>query len=1066
MKKISTKVLISSLIMLTSSYVFAERGPSYISPNNDGVQDELVVPLKLNEKRYVNEWSFRIYNENDELVRTIGNKVKLPEKITFKNFFKAIFTPKTGVEVPATLVWNGILDDGSVAPDGIYYYQFEAIDDNKNIGKSAKLKVIVDNTPPEINLKQLSGNEKNFGEGAKSSLKITQSGSVEKLWTAKITDSEGKTVRSYVWENAEPLSITWNGTDDSENLLSDGVYNYEISSTDEAGNKSEKAQISNIIFSTEKPQTAISISGSKYFAPQGNTSPQKTLKLNVTIPTPKSSVNALTSWAVSISDKDENTIYRIYSDSENSNSSSISNPPSVITFDGKGDDGTYLPEGEYKAKLTAHYLNGYEPEPLYSPTFVIDNTPPVAQIELPQERAFNATSNYVILQQAKPEEDYTGPKSWVGKIIRTTDSSNKALANEVIAKQFDFGNNLPEKVEWNGIDDSGLLEDGSYYYQLTVYESAGNTATYGSSATTLFTLDTSTTEIVLSVNPSAFSPNGDNIQDKVVLTPIVKSSAMSGISSYKLQIFDENDQVVKTVDGKGNVPRNFEWDGFNDQTKLRCQDGKYYAKLETVSMSNTSSEAKSASFTLDVVPPVIEISVPYTDFSPEATSSKQILPVKVENSSSETKWTAEIRNQSSRELVKTFTWQNSQVADFVWDGTDESGNKVANAKYYLSIASTDEAGNSASATINNVNLDARPVSAYITNELEGFSPNGDGFLDTQKFEIKLGLAEGISSWNLKMVDSDGNIAKTFSSEQNANLPQIIEWAGEKDDGTIADGHFVAKLHVEYLKGNAVDAESGSFVCTANPPQLQVETSPRYFSPDNDGNDDDLRIRLRASSLANLKNWSFTIYDRNNKQFWMISGKTSIAERIVWDGRGNNGELVQSAEDYKYVFTVADDLGMESSVNGKISVDVLVIRDENGRLRMQVPSIVFRGDNADFNVQVLNADGSIKTRGITQEQADNNQIVLKRISDILKKFNDYKVTVVGHANIVTGTESEKQELTELSYQRAQYVKEQLVKLGISSSRLTVEGRGGDEPVADTTNPDVNWKNRRVEFILEK
>lgn len=1058
MKKISTKVLITSLIMLTSSYVFAERGPTYISPNNDGVQDELEVPLKLNEKRYVNEWSFKIYNENDELVRTIGNKVKLPEKITFKNFFKAIFTPKTGVEVPATLVWNGILEDGTVAPDGIYYYQFEAIDDNKNIGKSSKLQVIVDNTPPEINLKQLSGNEKNFGEGAKSTLRITQSGSAEKLWTAKISDTEGKTVRSYVWENAEPLTITWNGTDDNENLLSDGVYTYEITSTDEAGNKSEKAQISNIIFSTEKPQTAISISGSRYFAPQGNTSPQKTLKLNVTIPSPKSAVNALTFWALTISDKDENTIYRTYSDQQN--------PPSTIVFDGKNDDGTYLAEGEYKAKLTAHYLNGYAPEPLYSPVFVIDNTPPLAQIELPSERAFNGTTNYVILQQAKPEEDYTGPKSWTGKIIRTTDSSNKALTNEVIAKQFDFGNNLPERIEWNGIDDSGLLEDGSYYYQLTVYESAGNTATYGSAATTLFTLDTSTTEIVLSVNPTAFSPNGDNVQDKLIITPIVKSSAMSGISSYKLQIFNEKDEIVKTLDGKGNIPRNFEWDGFDDKTKLRCSDGKYYAKLQSVSMSNTSSEATSTKFTLDVEPPVIEISVPYTDFSPEPTSSKQNLPVKIENSSAESKWTAEIRNQSSRELVKTFTWQNSQVADFVWDGTDESGNKAANAKYYLNIATTDEAGNSASVRINNINLDARQVSAYITNELEGFSPNGDGFLDTQKFEIKLGLTEGISNWNLKMLDSAGNTAKTFSSEENQNLPRIIEWAGEKDDGTIADGKFIAKLHVEYSKGNAVDAESGSFVCTANPPQLDVETSPRYFSPDNDGNDDDLRIRLKASSLANLKNWSFRIYDRNDKQFWMISGKTSIAERIVWDGRGNNGELVQSAEDYKYVFTVADDLGMENSKTGKISVDVLVIRDENSRLRMQVPSIVFRGDNADFNVQVLNADGSVRVRGITQEQADNNQIVLKRISDILKKFNDYKVTVVGHANIVTGTEAEKNELTELSQRRAQYVKEQLVKLGISSARLTVEGRGGDEPVADTSNPDVNWKNRRVEFILEK
>ena len=1058
MKKISAKILLAGLGIFFAAEAFAERMPVYISPNNDGIQDELVVPLKLNEKRYVNEWSFRIYNENGDLVRTIGNKVKLPEKITFKNFFKAMFTPKTGVEVPSSLVWNGILDDGTVAPDGIYYYQFEAIDDNKNVGKSSKLQVIVDNTPPDIQLAQPSSSSKNFGEGAKQTLKINQSGSQEKLWTAKITDSQGNSIKSYVWENAEPISISWNGTDDNGNLIGDGIYKYEITSTDEAGNTSEKAQISNIIFSTEKPEIAVSISGSRFFAPQGNSSPVKTLNFNVSIPSPKSEVNALTEWTVAILDKDEKNVLRTYSGTEN--------PPSSITYDGKKDDASYLAEGEYKAKVSARYSNGYEPAAVYSPVFVVDNTAPVAQIELPKERAFNGTANYKIIQQAKPEAEYTGPKSWTGKIIRVTDASNKSLQNEVIAKQFDFGNNLPDYIEWNGIDDSGNFEDGSYYYQLTVYESAGNTASYGSKAQTLFTLDTSTTEIVLSANQEAFSPNGDGVQDYMLITPIVKSSAMSGISTYTLQILNEKDEIVKSVEGKGNVPRNFEWDGFNGNTKQRCPDGIYYAKLETISMSNTASNAASSKFTLDTTSPVIKISVPYSEFSPETTSSKKILPVKIEESSQEKKWTAEIRSEKDNSLVKSFVWQNSKVLDFDWDGSDESGNKSANGKYSVSIFSTDAAGNTASAKISNLLLDARPVSAYITNELAGFSPNGDSYLDTQKINISLGLTEGISSWTLVMVNSNGQIDKTFSSKESKNVPKVIEWAGEKDDNQIADGIYTAKLHVEYAKGNQVDAESDSFVCTANPPALTVATYPKYFSPDNDGNDDDLRIRLTANSLTNLKNWSFTIYDRNNKPFYKLSGKSSISERIIWDGRGNNGELVQSAEDYKYVFTVADDLGMESSLEGKISVDVLVIRDEDNRLRMQVPSIVFRGDNADFNVQVLNEDGSVRVKGITQAQADNNQVVLKRIADILKKFNEYKVTVVGHANIVVGTESEKQELAELSERRAQYVKEQLVKLGISSSRLTVEGRGGEEPVADTRNPDVNWKNRRVEFILEK
>ena len=141
----------------------AERGPEYISPNNDGHKDTLEVPLKIKEKRYVKEWSFIITNEKGDVVRTIGNKVSLPDKITFKSFFKSLVTPKKGVDIPSKIVWNGFFDDGTLAPDGVYYYQFTASDDNGNTATSSKLKVIVDNTPPEINLASMSDSEKSFG---------------------------------------------------------------------------------------------------------------------------------------------------------------------------------------------------------------------------------------------------------------------------------------------------------------------------------------------------------------------------------------------------------------------------------------------------------------------------------------------------------------------------------------------------------------------------------------------------------------------------------------------------------------------------------------------------------------------------------------------------------------------------------------------------------------------------------------------------------------------------------------------------------------------------------------
>ena len=83
MKRIS--VLIAAVLFLFSAVsAFAQRQPKYISPNNDGVQDSLDVPLRISDRRYVVSWSFVVENAGGSVVRTIGNKLAFTEKLTFK----------------------------------------------------------------------------------------------------------------------------------------------------------------------------------------------------------------------------------------------------------------------------------------------------------------------------------------------------------------------------------------------------------------------------------------------------------------------------------------------------------------------------------------------------------------------------------------------------------------------------------------------------------------------------------------------------------------------------------------------------------------------------------------------------------------------------------------------------------------------------------------------------------------------------------------------------------------------------------------------------------------------
>ncbi|MDR2393614.1 MAG: pallilysin-related adhesin [Treponema sp.] len=240
------------------------------------------------------------------------------------------------------------------------------------------------------------------------------------------------------------------------------------------------------------------------------------------------------------------------------------------------------------------------------------------------------------------------------------------------------------------------------------------------------------------------------------------------------------------------------------------------------------------------------------------------------------------------------------------------------------------------------------------------------------------------------------------------------------------------------------------------PVLSFSSTPPYFSPDNDGVDDELFISLNVNATVPIASWSFQIREPQPpyQVFYQIEGNGSPPERITWNGKSNEGELVQAATDYPFTFKAADSRGNEGSMNGTIGVDVLIIR-ENEELRIQVPSIIFRAGYADF-------------QELSPDIMANNVRVLRRIAEILNKFRDYKVRVEGHANRtqVDASYEEQQELRPLSESRARAVVNQLVEFGVTRNRLTAVGMGSTKPVVQFEDRDNWWKNRRVEFILIK
>lgn len=87
--------------------------------------------------------------------------------------------------------------------------------------------------------------------------------------------------------------------------------------------------------------------------------------------------------------------------------------------------------------------------------------------------------------------------------------------------------------------------------------------------------------------------------------------------------------------------------------------------------------------------------------------------------------------------------------------------------------------------------------------------------------------------------------------------------------------------------------------------------------------------------------------------------------------------------------------------------------------------------------------------------------LNMIVQVMKDNPDIKFEVDGH----TDNSGAAAHNLALSQQRADAVKDQLIKMGIDASRLSAKGFGDTKPMSDNSSPEGKANNRRVEFIKQ-
>lgn len=317
-----------------------------------------------------------------------------------------------------------------------------------------------------------------------------------------------------------------------------------------------------------------------------------------------------------------------------------------------------------------------------------------------------------------------------------------------------------------------------------------------------------------------------------------------------------------------------------------------------------------------------------------------------------------------------------------------------------------------------------------------------------------------------------------SVPQEAAAAVLDENPAPPEEAIISSEEMAAMIHAieEYLEAEIPqrEPESAQLAVTGAPlpsASMIFKVEPAVFTPDGDGVDDLMFFRFHVERNTKVRRWKLEIFEIPNgdsetsaghqdpRLFIDWSGTGLPPWQIVWDGRDVKHVTVESATGYQARFTWWNEVDERQELSAKFSTGLL-IRKEGGRLKISVPSVIFRANHADF-------------AGLPASVVENNYRVVAQIARILRKYPDYHIRIEGHANNVgkmigaSPDRVRKEELEEvwpLSTARARKIQAMLVSMGVDPSRLYIEGFGSSEPRFSFTDEQNRWKNRRVEFVL--
>ncbi|MGI9255968.1 MAG: OmpA family protein [Salinispira sp.] len=743
--------------------------------------------------------------------------------------------------------------------------------------------------------------------------------------------------------------------------------------------------------------------------------------------------------------------------------------PKTIIWDGRNNDGVLVDDGEYFYQIYVRDSN--DNLSFTAPLLVV-----VDRVS-PEIISLN-TSGYIFSPNNDGSQDsvsffiQTGPaESWVWKI---QDASGTPVFTDSVVSQGDTAASdvpAPSNVEWNGENSSGVLQgEGKYRFILEGTDRAGNIVQRGTDI--ILSTAAANIELTISDNNPYFSLN-----ERESMDILVSLNNTDGLSRWEMDITDSEGIIFRRFAGSSaDLPRQLEFDGRGNSSRpesgaLPLDDGVYTAAFLAYYGNGNVSASAPLTIVMDSTAPEAYLMADSAPIKSElgdplyfGGESRPYLIIDA-NYDESINWDVVATYEQGEDIVEPLQdfLDAGFTFPFTWDGTNPfTGYPIPDGSYQVFLRASDAAGN---VGISNVARFRRDGAARAATAI-GLSVPQEGLV---RMTPVVPVSDGIKHFIINVVnEEDGQMY--YVRQLRQALP-YLDWNGSRNNNRPAPpGPYRAELDILYFNGDRIVVRSSDIITLGtNGPTLgavsegdsvsedadDIVLDDSLFSPDGDGVNDTKRIGLQTS-VGNVRSWSLDILDSSANLFRSWSGNDRPPKEVIWDGLSDNSELVQSGSEYTVVFNLIDGEGNVAISSDVIPIDILIIADGD-RFKIRVSSIHFAANTEDlFDVD--------------PDEQMINFTTLRRLAKVLNRYPNYNIVIEGHASqILSGLAGQWEQvhtLIPLSRNRALEVKQALSILGVDWERMAIRGLGGSMPVVPYANTRNRWKNRRVEFILDR